>query len=439
MKIPELPEDEELRLAELRALKISSIQEHAFDRITSLAATLFQVPIALITLIEEYDQWLKSNHGGENFAPVSSRELSFCGHTILQDGPLVVEDTTLDDRFSGNPAVTEESHIRFYAGAPITTPNGYKIGSMCLIDRKPRTLTPEQSQVLVDLAGMVMTEIELRSIRRATKSQFATLEAALDIIPTGVVLLDENFQYKYVNRSILNMFGFKTAEEVLNWTPAAVAKYAEIQADNPVPPETWRTISDTGFVVVLRGARPRVVRRTLHRLQISDTPYMSLWSDITSETEEIARKEREAQTDHLTGLANRQAGHVRMAQLLDKGPVAAIMFDIDHFKLVNDTYGHPIGDEVLRLVSGAARAVAREDDLVCRWGGEEFMVFLREPLETACIFAERLRIAIESVETPVGKVTVSIGVAVGESQDILHTVDEKLYEAKAAGRNRVCC
>jgi diguanylate cyclase (GGDEF)-like protein len=440
MQFPDIPKDEAKRVADLRALELlNTVREPAFDRITSLAAKLFQAPTALITLIDEYEQWLKSVHGGGPFAPISPRDTSFCGHTILHDEPMVVEDATKDPRFHDNPSVLTEPYIRFYAGAPITTESGSRIGAVCIIDHIPRMLTLEQRQVLVDLASIAKSEIELREIRKTTRAEFNTLRATLDHLPNGVVLLDEQFRCKYANRALLDMFHLHKVEDLMGWSSERAANYVATITDTQFSPDDWINFEGAGSVMVLKGEQLRVVRRTIHKLPIADTPFMALWSDITQEAEEIARMGQEALTDHLTGLANRQAGTLRMAQLLAKGPMSVVMFDIDHFKRVNDTYGHPVGDVVLKLLSNAVRMVAREDDLVCRWGGEEFMVFLDGSLETAQRFAERARIAVESLETPAGPITISLGVARGDHADVLQEVDQQLYRAKAEGRNRVCC
>jgi GAF domain-containing protein len=151
-----LPLDEPRRLAVLLNLNmLDTPPEERFDRITRMAARLFHVPIALVSLIDQERQWFKSRVGldiGE-----SPRRTSFCTHAMLQDGVMVVEDACADARFADNPMVTQEPHVRFYAGSPIAAPDGSKIGTLCLIDHTARHFSDDERAMLRDLACMVRT------------------------------------------------------------------------------------------------------------------------------------------------------------------------------------------------------------------------------------------------------------------------------------------
>ena len=157
---PPPPPDERARLAALRFLEILDTEaEERFDRITQLASMLLDTPICVVSLVDSERQWFKSRHGLD--APETSREVSFCGHTILQDDTMVVEDATKDERFGDNPLVLNDPSIRFYAGHPLCTQAGHRVGTLCVIDRKPRSLDAPQLLVLKTLAGVI--ESELRS------------------------------------------------------------------------------------------------------------------------------------------------------------------------------------------------------------------------------------------------------------------------------------
>jgi len=154
--------DETRRLRSLKALRIlDTIPEERFDRITRLACRTFNVPIALVSLVDHDRQWFKSKQGLD--ASESSRDISFCGHTIAQEGPLVVLDALLDSRFADNPFVTGPPNIRFYAGQPVHAADGSRIGTLCLIDRQPRTLTRDEFELLADLAAMIDREFSIES------------------------------------------------------------------------------------------------------------------------------------------------------------------------------------------------------------------------------------------------------------------------------------
>ncbi|HMY10786.1 MAG TPA: GAF domain-containing protein, partial [Turneriella sp.] len=152
------PENEQARLEALRSYQIlDTLPEASFDRLTRLASAICGVPIALVSLIDTDRQWFKSRVGLD--AAETARNISFCQHAILGTGIMEVEDATRDDRFRANPLVTEDPEIRFYAGAPLIDPDGFALGTLCVIDRQPRSLTQEQRTALRDLADEVMEHI----------------------------------------------------------------------------------------------------------------------------------------------------------------------------------------------------------------------------------------------------------------------------------------
>ena len=169
MKIPK-PKNEVRRLKVLWQYDVlDTVPEAVFDELTSLAALICDAPIALISLIDEDRQWFKSKVGVA--LKETSRDISFCAHTILQADLMVVSVATKDKRFKSNPLVTSKPKIRFYAGAPLITPDGHALGSLCVIDQKPRQLTEQQKKALTVLARHVMTQLELRSHARELAAQ----------------------------------------------------------------------------------------------------------------------------------------------------------------------------------------------------------------------------------------------------------------------------
>lgn len=160
MHKPKLPDDEAARLRSLHALRIlDTPSENRFDRLTRMAKRVFGVEISLVSLIDTERQWFKSKQGLDICE--TSRDISFCGHAILEDEVLFVSDATDDIRFADNPLVTGAPSVRFYAGCPLKDPHGYRIGTLCLIDSEPRGMTQDELETLRDLATMVEDEISV--------------------------------------------------------------------------------------------------------------------------------------------------------------------------------------------------------------------------------------------------------------------------------------
>lgn len=159
---------EQERLAALRGYGVlDSPNEPEFDAIVREAARICGVPVALISFIDENRQWFKAKVGIE--ASDTPRSISFCTHAIQREEGLVIEDARLDDRVSANPLVTGDPNIRFYAGVPLRTPNGARLGTLCVIDQKPRRATDQQLAELRRLADQVMVLLESR--RTAARAQ----------------------------------------------------------------------------------------------------------------------------------------------------------------------------------------------------------------------------------------------------------------------------
>ncbi len=154
-----LPPDELDRLDALYDLNVlDTVPEERFDRTTRIAAALFDVPVALVTLIDANRQWFKSSVGSDGMQQ-SPRDVAFCAHTILGEEILEVPDAAIDDRFADNPAVAGEPRIRFYAGVPLKAPSGHNVGTLCLIDNRPRSLSPTQRKMLRDLGKLLEKEL----------------------------------------------------------------------------------------------------------------------------------------------------------------------------------------------------------------------------------------------------------------------------------------
>lgn len=312
-------DDEAGRLAALRRYKIlDTAPEVEFEDIISLVKTVLNAPAVAISLIDSDRQWFKAISGFD--VAETPRSIAFCDHTIRDSKALRVDDATLDARFADNPLVTGEPGVRCYLGVPLQSPDGYNIGSLCILGTEPREFTQEDIAVLRSFGNLIMSQMELRLI---------------------------------------------------------------------------------------------------------------------------------SQRDGLTGTLTRSAFDKKLIAVFDdpdKTPMTLLLLDIDFFKSVNDTFGHPAGDAALRAVAGVLQDSLRTTDFIGRFGGEEFAILLRDiSVDDAIVLTERLRKRVSqlSIAEVRGKqITISIGLApytetIDSIDAWLSRVDKALYDAKAAGRNQV--
>jgi GAF domain-containing protein len=181
MKAP-IPDNEEARLAALEDYRIlDTATEQAYDDITALAAQICGVPIAMISLVDESRQWFKSKLGlNEQETP---RDVAFCAHAILQSEPLIVRDALKDTRFADSALVTRSPRIRFYAGFPLASPEGFALGTLCAIDRKPRRLTDSQRHAMQALSRQVMALLEARRVSARLAEALEKVKALHGLLP----------------------------------------------------------------------------------------------------------------------------------------------------------------------------------------------------------------------------------------------------------------
>lgn len=259
---PPTPSNESARLDTLRALHIlDTSPEERFDRLTRLARRLFGVPIALVSLVDAERQWFKSCVGLT--ASETSRDVSFCAHAILGDEIMMVPDTFADERFYDNPLVTDNPNIRFYAGCPLTVPNGSKLGTLCLIDTKPRGLDEEERELLRDLARMA--EQELAAVQLATLDDLTLLsnrrgfealaQHALNVCkrmqkPASLLFFDLN-DFKQIN----DTFGHAEGDHALK-------RFADVLRESDV----IGRLGGDEFVVLLSDSDCGATEEVTHRL-----------------------------------------------------------------------------------------------------------------------------------------------------------------------------
>ena len=200
-----LPANEAQRLEALDRYKVlDTPREREFDDLVRLAAQLTQTPISLVSLVDRDRQWFKGRYGLE--VAETTRRLAFCSHTILHPDQLMeVPDATQDQRFANNELVTGPIQLRYYLGAPLVTPDGYALGTLCVLDRQPRQLTSEQKDALSVLARQVMTQLELRRQTRRSEALYRTM--AQSIPDAALSVVDPELRYLAADGQLLPRLG----------------------------------------------------------------------------------------------------------------------------------------------------------------------------------------------------------------------------------------
>ncbi|MCY0876026.1 MAG: response regulator [Firmicutes bacterium] len=231
MITPKLPPDENMRLQTIRDLQVlDTLPEERYDRIVRVAREIFRVPTVVITIVDANRQWFKARIG--MLAAETSRDISFCGHAILQDEVMVIEDASADERFWDNPLVVGAPFIHFYAGNPVRARNGQKVGTLCLIDNKARHFSETERQHLKDLSKWVEAELDI--VHRTQLEKTLTLsEERLRLLTEATIeglSVQRNGVIRDVNRQFARIFGYETIEDVIGIQALSLVP-TEVQAD----------------------------------------------------------------------------------------------------------------------------------------------------------------------------------------------------------------
>ncbi|HAS6067836.1 TPA: diguanylate cyclase [Vibrio vulnificus] len=265
MKTPEKPDNEQQRIADLHALHVlDTAAEERFDRITRLARRLFDVPIALVSLVDEDRQWFKSCFGLDSCE--TSREVSFCGHAILGQGAFVVEDATQDPRFADNPLVTDAPYIRFYAGVPLMYEDRSCLGTLCIIDTQPRTLSTEERLDLIDLAKMAERELAANhSASIDDLTQISNRRGFMTLAKKSMAYCEVG-DYPY-SIAYLDLNGFKPINDQFGHPEGdlALKAFADTMKKSFRESDVFARLGGDEFVVFMSGASRSVAQVAIQR------------------------------------------------------------------------------------------------------------------------------------------------------------------------------
>lgn len=454
MSLYPIPSDDEKRIEVLDSFALmDTAPEQEYDHIIQMASRIFDVPTVLISLVHRNRQFFKARIGLD--VCETGRDVSFCTYAMMESRVFVIPDATKDERFRTNALVTGYPNIRFYAGAPLITSEGHALGSLCLIDPKPRlTFSDRDQRILEDLAAMVLERMELRRLERESETSRNKFINITSTSPDAIICANSKNQITSWNASAEEIFGYSKEE--------ALGKPLDI-----IMPDSMRARHGAGLARVASGGPARIigtsVNLTAKRRDGSEVPIelsLSQWNeagepqfgaiirDITSRLEAVKRLKHAAEYDDLTGLANRSSLKRRIRQACESHePLALLLLDLDGFKDVNDTLGHSAGDVVLKIVAQRLRESVPDHHMVARLGGDEFVIVISEtvdPMKTSELASRLISIIEEPIEfdnEPI-HIGASIGISLksgpeDDSEQMLGNADLALYQAKADGRHLV--
>lgn len=491
--------DEEARRAALDAYDILDTPPQAeFDELTQLARMICGTPIALISLLDDHRYWFKSHIGLD--AIEVPRGGGFCVHALASREMLVVDDARLDSRMRGSPLVTDPPHIRFYAGAPLITPEGVPIGTLCVLGLTPSTLNNFQCEALAILGRHVVqllelrrrhavlqlticerqaAELELKAMKRHLEQRVEERSRALaeanaelerrvseseqaesryrrvvEMSPAAIFIVVADI-CEFANHAALRMLGASSAAEVFGQPFAEIVHpdcHASLRSRMDAPESSWHSL-------------PRIEEKflrvdgTVIEVEMAAAPFIHhgrpghiiVVHDITPLKRQQAALEYQINHDMLTRLASRNQLIARLDAAIahaarSGGEVHVIFFDLDNFKVINDSLGHLVGDQVLCEVAARMSHAMRREDMLARLGGDEFVLLVTDLSceSIAQTILPRIQAAIARpmmVDAQEIFVTASIGVSTfphdgKDSQHLLKRADIAMYRAKETGRNR---
>lgn len=400
MRSAPVPDNEENRLAALYQYGILDTEvESSYECVMRLLCSIFSAPIATVTFVDRDRQWFKSFCGLNDCQ--TPRDISFCGHVVDSGKPLVVEDASQDERFHDNPLVVNEPHIRFYAGVPLTTPDGYHIGVLTVQDTRPRSCDDESFACLQDLAFLVVDELELRLKTRQHERELKRFIGG----PTVIFVWEETSRgwlISYVSPNVKQVLGYypeqllgvrftdlvhpedrqqllRENEEACIISRSSHYEYSPYRLKNAAGEYRWVRESSVaesnalGKEIIYLG----YLNDISHQVELEEQKSADRSQLIAYQSQ----LEQLLHTDPLTELPNRLLLHDRLEQALvrrkrDRAALAVLVLDLRDFRAINDSLGKAFGDKVLSRLGNRLQQILRGGDTVARLGGDEFGILL---------------------------------------------------------------
>ena len=454
-------------LAEQSLPEVSTAGE--LQEMAELASEICGTPISLVSLLDEKWQTILASVG----LPVRRvrRDLTMCAHTLAKNDLMIVEDTMKDVRFAGHPMVTGDPEIRFYAGLPLADHTGKSIGSLCVVDLRPRTLTLTQERALRVLAGQFRSRLELRAEHRALEqaleerdriagklhSNERLFQTFMNNGPLLSYMKDDQGRYVFYNsrmaerflvtqtewlgKTDLDLFPEQQARQFRDHDLEVLASRRLILSDETTCEDgqciTWRSYK---FPCEDENGRQMVAGFSM---------------DVTEELKRqaelvLAHRELEkvARADALTGLWTRRVFDEELEPAFEraqesKQTLSLMILDLDNFNQRNTRLGRDAGDAALATFGTVLNQCLSPGDTGVRYGGAEFAILMPETTaEEAKSLAEQVQAKVRAVDWGAVGLTLSIGIAttrhaIRSGRQLFCFADDAMYQAKNAGKNRV--
>lgn len=478
MKRPVDRHREAQRLAALHSLyDTGPLPVQALGRVCRLGARAFSVEVCAVSLLEEHAEWFVSSQGLA--LEKTPRVHALSAHTVQADGPLVIHDARLDARFSKSPLVTGRPHLAFYAGCPLRSREGHAIGTLFLADPAPRSLSADETDALLDLAGVAEQLLQnkpadpLQSAASPARPEMADVFSHLGV---GIAIVSAQGEWLRVNPQLCHITGY-SERELLGMRFQDITHADDLQdnlrymhesflIDKPSFTLEKRYHRKDGRLIWVSVCVSPVKDRNGHLLYqaaiIQDiTLKKALEQRLIDANRLLEERSRELQsaneeiqarsiTDELTGLYNRRGFYLLGEQALARlarqhGDCVLVYMDLDGLKRANDQGGHAAGDKLLISAAEVLKATCRSSDIIARLGGDEFCILVPDVNDDTVALASRLQRGIDDfnaahpsdypLAASLGVVRATLPGKVG-LDDLLQQADYLMYERKRRKRER---
>ncbi len=425
--------------------------EDEFDRLVDLAARLFGTPYAVISLVGHDRLYFKSHYGTDLTG--IDRDGSFCAHAVLQDDLFLVTDALKDERFCQHPHVSGPPNLRFYAGVPLVAPSQHKIGTICVLDDKPRSeFSGHERKNLEDVATLVMNRLELRRLSCVCGAEWAQFLNLATASHDAIVCTDADGKIKFWNPAATSLFGYAEKEVVARPISVIFPEYVAERQTKKIQ-DISRTIepplAESKLQVLARSRQGNLIpidlAVTTHREETELSICMIL-RDAASKTEREQRLFGLLDIDPVTGAHTRSRFYAELRNAINSGVGAVLTLDFDKFKDINSEHGYSSGDRLLRAAVKRIRDQVRSGAFIGRIGGDSFAIVLpnaadhQEPAAAANDLLQTFEAPFTLANKSV-RLTASIGRALipdhgSDPDELLANANLGLHSAKVKGGNR---